>query len=543
MSSRERTVAPAATPGNESSASPKPELNNPAEPGGAAAGPGVREGGSPFALSVTPSTDRLGSKSGPSRPGGSLTWPQRCEGLFEDLRRPARAMVAKAYGRALSDDELDDVYSAAWTATLSALRSRGESMTDDELRAYVLTAVASHASKELRRRSRKPAGSLEESHEQAVSDVHSPLPEEQVIGAESGHVARDLLASLPARRRAVMLLRYGWGLSPREVCALVSGLSPRAYRKEVTRGVEQLIERLKQVESGEWCETREPILRDYVAGTAGREAQLQATQHLHHCRACSDLVARLSGHLHDLGSSVGLAGAASAIGTPKLPIMDRLIHAFDRGKEGASTAGERAESSAVAVASSGGTRGAGAAGAGVLAKVAGLGAAGKTAAMCVGAGAAVTACVAAGVVPGVPLPGGSDEPSSGERQPPPGRELPAGPPAATPAPSPDSVIAAVEQPTAPAPGPASEADHEGAGGGGAGGEEGEAPPTEPAPAPAPVGTTAPTAPPEEQEFGLPSSTAVTPAPSSASTSSTSSGGGTSDGAGASGSDIQQEFGP
>ncbi len=544
MRSRGSTAAREAAQDDEFSASPKPELNNPSQAGGAVAGCGVEEGGSPFAFSVTASANRLGSRSNAPRAGGPLGWPQRCESLFQSLRRPARAMVARAYGRALSDDELDDVYSAAWTATLSALRNRGESMSDDELRAYVLTAVASHASKELRRRSRKPAGPLEDSHEQVIFDVHSPLPDERAVGSESRSVARDLLMSLPARRRAVMLLRYGWGLSPGEVCALVSGLSPRAYRKEVTKGVEQLIDRLKQVESGEWCETREPILRDYVAGTAGREAQIQAIQHLHHCRACSDFVARLSGHLHDLGASVALASAASSIGPPKLPIVERITQVFDRGKEVASSAAERAESSVASVAGSGGSRGAGAAGAGVLAKVAGLGAAGKAAAVCMGAGVAATACVAAGVVPGVSLSGGSDE-AGRERRP--AKERPAAPLAATPTPSPDSIIGDEAQPVSQDPMPAGEAgphDSE-TGGGDAGGEEDQAPVDEPAPAPAPapVGSTAPTAAPEEQEFGLPSSTAVAPAPSSGDGSSTSSGDGTSEGSGASGTEIQQEFGP
>lgn len=136
-------------------------------------------------------------------------WSERCAALFEDLRRPARAMVARAYGKALSNEEIEDVYSAAWTATLAALRQRGREMSDRELRAYVLTAVASHASKELRRRSRKPAGTLDEAHGQVLADRHQPSPDERVIGSESQGIARDLLSSLPPRRRAVMLLRPG----------------------------------------------------------------------------------------------------------------------------------------------------------------------------------------------------------------------------------------------------------------------------------------------------------------------------------------------
>ena len=334
-----------------------------------------------------------------------VEWADRCAALFEEMRRPARAMVARAYGRALSDHEIEDVYSAAWAATLAALRTRGPAMVDGELRAYVLTAVASHASKEMRRRSRKPSSPLEGEREQLIADGHAPLPDEIVIGSEARGVARDLLTSLPPRRRAVMLLRYGWGLSPNEVCALVSGLSPRAYRKEVTRGVEQLIEGLRQVESGEWCESREPLVRDLVAGTADEATRRQATEHLDHCRACSELAARLSRHLHDVGGMVALSTVAGCIGEPGLTIVDRIVDLLDGGRDAAMDLIGRVDYGAGAVMASGGAKGSGAVGAGVFAKFAGAGGAGKAALACLGAGAAATACVAVGVVPGLSLRG------------------------------------------------------------------------------------------------------------------------------------------
>lgn len=312
-------------------------------------------------------------------------------------------MVSRAYGKALSDDEIEDVYSAAWAATLAALRKRGQDMSEPELRAYVLTAVASHASKELRRRSRKPVGTLDESVGQVVYDRHQLLPDERAIGSESQSVARDLLSSLPARRRAVMLLRYGWGLSPEEVCALVTGLSRRAYRKEVTRGVEQLIDRLSQVENGDWCRSREPMLRDYVAGTADAATRLQVEKHMSHCRACAELAANLGRQLNDLGGIVLVGAAAGFIAGVRAPMLDRLGGFVHGGRDAAGAIVEKGEMTAGALASSGGGRGAGAAGAGVLAKVAAFSGAGKAALVCVGASAAATACVAAGVVPGVPL--------------------------------------------------------------------------------------------------------------------------------------------
>ncbi len=176
-------------------------------------------------------------------PAGA-SWDERCAALFEDLRKPARVMVHRAFGRAFSPEEVEDVYSNAWASTLAALRGRETSMSDDELRSYLLTAVANHASKEMRRRSRKPAGALDDVHAQVLSDPHQLSPDERATGSETGSQARDVLSSLPPRRRAVMLLRYGWGLEPKEVCRLIDGLSPRAYRKEITRGVEEMIDPL-----------------------------------------------------------------------------------------------------------------------------------------------------------------------------------------------------------------------------------------------------------------------------------------------------------
>ncbi|MCB0865614.1 MAG: sigma-70 family RNA polymerase sigma factor [Solirubrobacterales bacterium] len=325
-------------------------------------------------------------------------------------------MVARAYGKALTEDEVEDIYSAAWAASLSALRNRGDEMSEPELRAYVLTAVASHASKEMRRRNRKPTAPLEDAQQESVADRNQLGPEELVIGSEARGVARDLLASLPARRRAVMFLRYGWGLSPTEVCALVSGLSRRAYRKEVTRGVEELIDRLRQVESGEWCRSREPMLRDYIAGIADEETRRQIEQHFSHCRACSDLATALRVELNDLGGVIAIGATAGLIAGVHVSAADKLTSLIQGGRDAAAAVVERTEVSVGSAVASGGVRGPGAAGAGVAAKLASVGGAGKAALACLGAGAAATACVAAGVVPGVTLSdvglGGQSEPKA-----------------------------------------------------------------------------------------------------------------------------------
>ena len=332
----------------------------------------------------------------PLREAAGDVWRERSGRLFGEFERPAKSMVRRAFRGAFCGDELDDIYASAWVGTLRALAERQADLDDDEIRSYVLTAVANQAGKELRRRRRKPTAPLE-----LVGSVpdQGDTPEERAASGEQSRVTRDLLASLPPRRRAVMLLRYGWGLEPRQVCSLISGLSPRAYRKEVTRGVDELTEKMRAVESGEWCADREPVLKAFVAGLAGEDETRQARAHLSHCRHCSDFVARLSGHLHDFGGTAALVGTIDGL-DGHLGISDRLLELGDRAaglvaRGGANGADEASGQIATAVSA----RGAGAAGAGVLAKLASVGAAGKLALACVGGGVAATACVAAGVVP------------------------------------------------------------------------------------------------------------------------------------------------
>lgn len=469
------------------------------------------QGGTGVAVGIERGEPAPMTRSDRDRPShlAQESWEERCARLFDEMRRPARAMVARAYGRALGDAEIDDVYSAAWAATLAALRERGRHMDEGELRAYILTAVASHASKELRRRARKPLHPLEIEREQSTADGHEPLPDEVAIGSEARSVARDLLMSLPERRRAVMLLRYGWGLSPREVCALVPGLSPRAYRKEITRGVEELIDGLGRVESGEWCDERRTLVRDLVAGTVDEVGRRQALEHLRHCRACAELAARLRQGMHEAGSALGLASVAGSIGGAT--VLQRLGDLLAGAKSMLGDAADRADSAATAL-TAGGVKGSGA---GLLANVAGAGGAAKAAVACIGAGAAATACVAAGVVPGVSLEGDGGDPGS-PRAGRPAVERPR-------VEEPRSTIAGVRRVgRAVEPGAAP---HD---------PEGPAPPQ---PTPAPPPDPAPATPPPVEEFDPVAAAAPAPPPASGAPPVPPSG------SSASGSVAQEEFGP
>jgi RNA polymerase sigma factor (sigma-70 family) len=327
-------------------------------------------------------------------------------------------MVRRAFGSTFSEGEIEDFYSSAWLGTLRTLAKRHEKLADDEIKSYLLTAVANHAGKEIRRRRRKPIAPLDDTA--AVVPDAGATPEETVAARESSLVARDVLSSLPPRRRAVMLLRYGLDLEPKEVCGLITGLSHRAYRKEISRGVDEMAAKMRQVEAGEWCDERESLLKSYAAGLASADEAQQAEKHLSHCKPCSDFVGRLSGHLHDLGGAVALSGSMDSIdGHVSLPDRVGDLVARVRGGGSGQVSGE------LAAASSGG-RGAGAVGGGVAAKLAGLGAGGKLAALCVSGGIAATVCAAAGVGP-VALPGHdapAPEPRVEHRRPKPDRAEP-----------------------------------------------------------------------------------------------------------------------
>jgi RNA polymerase sigma factor (sigma-70 family) len=462
--------------------------------------------------------------------GSQGKWRERSARLYSEFEPAARRMVRRAFRGAFGEDELDDIYSNAWLGTLRALEPRHAELTDDEIRSYVFAAVAHQAGREIRRRKRKPTAPLDAAFGRPDA---GPTPDERAVSRESSQVTRDLLASLPPRRRSVMLLRYGWGLDPQQVCSLIKGLSPRAYRKEITRGVDELSEKVRAFERGEWCVERRSALKAYAAGIADVEEARQAQAHLSHCRGCNDLVARLNGHLHELG---GTALAPSAIDglNGDISWTDRLTDLPDRAREGIASMLGRAPSgapdeAAAALASSGGARGAGVAGAGVLAKLAGAGAAGKVALACAGGGVAATACIAAGVGP-IDVGGESQQVSTSQEQSGAGgiAEQTAH---EAPIPTPETLPAQIESSSTVATPTGS-----GVGGDGQGHPDGEEAAVKSTDASDPVDAEAPSA---TQEFGAPAAAApAAPAPVE-----NDSGAESSDPVGSSGPAVRQEFTP
>jgi RNA polymerase sigma factor (sigma-70 family) len=425
------------------------------------------------------------------------------------MRGPCAGMVRRAYGSSISDHEIEDIYASAWMGTLRSLESRQGSMDDEEIRRYVCTAVAHQAGKEIRRRRRRPVAPLERAA--SLVDRAAP-PHERADQLEQSQITRDLLSSLPRRRRAVLLLRYGWGLEPAQVCELIEGLSPRAYRKEITRGVDELTAKIRTLESGGWCADREPVLKAFAAGLADAEQTRQAQHHLAHCRPCTEFVGKLSGHLHDLGSAVVVPGLLDLADDGRIAVPDRLADLAERARDSAAglfSKGGASVGDGLASLPAAAPRGVGAAGAGLVAKIVGLGAAGKAVLACAAGGAVATVCVVAGVGPldlrQAPRP----------ERPAPQREQAQRPPRVEGIlPSQVGAIETEPAPSAPGPAPPPPEDD----------------PEPPAPAPPPPVAQEPTVPGPVQQFD------VAPPPSST-------GGGSSGGGGSRGEVAAQEFGP
>ena len=303
--------------------------------------------------------------------------------LFETFRSPAKGMVRKAYGTSFCEDELDDFYSSAWLSTLGAFERKPRELSDEELRRYLMTAVANQANREMRRRGRKPTVSLDSVPE---GTAEAETPDEIASHEEEASITREILGSLPRRRRTVLMYRYGWDLEPSEVCELVDGLSPRAYRKEIERGVAEVAKKMRLVDEGGWCETREPLLRAVVAGMADDDEKRQAQRHLANCRSCATFVSKLSGRLHEIGGTMAFAGLADGAGVDASSLVDRGVAVVERAKSAIGSAVSRGSDTAEAAAgqamTAGGTRGAGVASVGALAKLAGFGAVPKLVAAC-----------------------------------------------------------------------------------------------------------------------------------------------------------------
>ena len=159
--------------------------------------------------------------------------------------------------RTLRDEaEAEDV---AQNVFLQVYKSRARYERTAKFSTWLFTIARNLCLNELRRRSRHPAESLDETppdHEDVAPRQHEDrkefLPNETVLHGELARKIEEALAELPENQRTAILLCRQDELSYEEI-ARVLGCSLSATKSIIHRGRETLKEKLKPyLQTGEW---------------------------------------------------------------------------------------------------------------------------------------------------------------------------------------------------------------------------------------------------------------------------------------------------
>ena len=348
------------------------------------------------------------------RPGAPLTW-RRCSARrsqaraervvqreYAELRAPTlRALRSRLAGQSISfdDADLDAFYNQAWHGLYEQL-ARGEEI---ENRAGFLV-VASHrrAIEELRRLhpDRRADGVEPEATGQDADLAQNLDDRRRLTGLMEGMRER-----LSERERQAAALCYLHGYSRPEAAAAL-GLAPKRMEKLMDGVSGKLGTLTSEIDEGDWCETRQSLMKAYAYGVLDPDGERYALAraHLDECPACRRYVR-------------GLRGIAAVVPPVWLPLAGLGI----LGLGGASAASVAGAPGGSGTAGAGAASGAGAGGGG------GMG---------IAAAAASVAIVAGGIGTWAVVSGGGEDPAR------PAATAPVAPPASTAAPRPPATAKA-----------------------------------------------------------------------------------------------------
>lgn len=141
----------------------------------------------------------------------------------------------------------DDAADATQEAFVSAYRSIG-TFRGGSFKAWLLRIAVNACYDVLRRRQRRPAGSLDELNEQGDVEVAAPDglgPEAAAIGAETAGAIEAALATLPADQRVLVLLCDVQGLSYEEA-ADATQVALGTVKSRLSRARARLRDHLRQ---------------------------------------------------------------------------------------------------------------------------------------------------------------------------------------------------------------------------------------------------------------------------------------------------------
>ena len=331
---------------------------------------------------------------------------QNFERECERLRPLGETYLMHRFGCSLSRADAEDAV-AEVLIRLHRLAEAGEA--PQNLHAAFFTSVRNAAIDLLRSRATKPTVALE-----AVAEAPTagPSPIEAAENHDDAVRLQEALGRMRGNYREALVLRFGLGLSVPEI-ARHRGISLSAAKKLVLRATQQVRKRMEAIEGQEFCPemrelARNALLEKEASGLASEAEERILQAHFKHCGSCRSFLASLHDTLHELGSGVLLAGAATeefAKVGPLAHLSGWLGHASHAGQAAA------AKLRFAAFRATGALQPSDAGTAGALA-----GAGQKIAAICT-AGAATTAtCLASGIIgPGIGI--SAPPPSSGHHSP------------------------------------------------------------------------------------------------------------------------------
>ena len=175
--------------------------------------------------------------------------------LVEKYKQPVMNLVY----RTLRDEaEAEDL---AQNVFLQVYKSAKRYESRAKFSTWLFTIARNLCLNEIRRRSRHPADSLEESHaehedqpRQQYEDKGSVAPPEKLLHGELAQKIEEALAGLPENQRTAILLCRQEELSYEEIAKILA-CSLSATKSLIHRGRETLKEKLKPyLKTGEWSE-------------------------------------------------------------------------------------------------------------------------------------------------------------------------------------------------------------------------------------------------------------------------------------------------
>ena len=175
--------------------------------------------------------------------------------LVEKYKQPVVNFVCRSLrDEAESEDLAQNVF-------LQVYKSRARYERTAKFSTWLITIARNLCLNEIRRRSRHPAESLEETHadnedqpQRQYEDKKVFLPVENVLHGELARKIEEALADLPENQRTAILLCRQDELSYEEI-AKILGCSLSATKSLIHRGRETLKEKLKPyLKTGDWGE-------------------------------------------------------------------------------------------------------------------------------------------------------------------------------------------------------------------------------------------------------------------------------------------------